>query len=238
LSSPRYFEDNIQLIRGILEKNNYPDDVVFNVVKKFRYYRSDMGTSNRIQVSSGITHNARKFSGVTFIPKFTERLTKSLASIDDKIGFGYKPFRKVSDVFTNTKTRLDPRHKHGLVYRIDCCGNDNENCDKMYIGETSRPLEKRMKEHQNDYKNRHKKDVGQSALIKHCKEKGHFFDFENVKVLHHEENFYRRRFLESSSIQYNKPLTVNYKTDTNNLNVLYSNILNKHRALGKKTRKK
>jgi hypothetical protein len=95
-----------------------------------------------------------------------------------------------------------------------------------------------MREHQNDYKNRHKKDVGQSTLIKHCKEKGHFFDFENVKVLHHEENFYRRRFLESSSIQYNKPLTVNYKTDTNNLNVLYSKILNKHRAFRKKTRKK
>jgi hypothetical protein len=161
LSSPRNFEDNIQLIRGKLEKNIYPDEVVFNVIKKFRYHCSNMGTGNGIQVSSGIAHVAKKFSGVTFIPNFTERLTKSLASIDDKIGFGCKPFRKVvSDVFTNIKTRLDPKQRHGLVFRIDCCGNDNESCDKMYIGETSRPLNKRVGEHQNDYKNRHKKDVG------------------------------------------------------------------------------
>jgi hypothetical protein len=60
------------------------------------------------------------------------------------------------------------------------------------------------------------------------------FDFDNVKILHNENNFYKRRFLESSSIQLNKPFAVNFKQDTSHLNVLYCNIINKQKVLSKK----
>jgi hypothetical protein len=59
----------------------------------------------------------------------------------------------------------------------------NEECGK--IGENFRPLKKLKLEHWNDYRNRHKKDTSQTALIKHCKEKDHIFDFKNIKDLHH-----------------------------------------------------
>jgi hypothetical protein len=92
-----------------------------------------------------------------------------------------------------------------------------------------------MQEHRRDFINKDKKVSGQTALIVHCKMKNHSFDFDNVKILHTENNFYKRRFLESSSIQLNKPFAVNYKQDTiNHLNALYCNIINKQKVLSKK----
>jgi predicted GIY-YIG superfamily endonuclease len=153
--------------------------------------------------------------------------------VEDQINFGFKPFNTNSNLFSKTKTNLGKGQNHDVVYQINCLGNSNENCKGLYIGETSRKLDTRINEHKRDFINKDKKDSGQTALIVHCKMKNHSFDFDNVKILHHEKNFYRRRFLESSSIQLNKPFAVNYKQDTNHLNALYCNIINKQKVLCK-----
>jgi predicted GIY-YIG superfamily endonuclease len=233
LSSPKFFNSNIDIIKNKLRRNNYPNKLIQTVIKKYKFYKPYNDIQNS-ETNKSKGNNDKKYSGITFIPKFTERLTKNLNKVEDKINFGFKPFNTNSKLFSKTKTILDKDQNHGVVYQINCLGNTNENCGGLYIGETSRKLAVRVQEHRRDFINKDKKDSGQTALIVHCKMKNHSFDFDNVKILHNENNFYKRRFLESSSIQLNKPFAVNYKQDTNHLNVLYCNIINKQKVLSKK----
>ena len=43
-----------------------------------------------------------------------------------------------------SKDAVDPAKQDGVIYRIPC------ECGKMYIGETGRPMEDRIKEHDRD----------------------------------------------------------------------------------------
>jgi hypothetical protein len=69
-------------------------------------------------------------------------------------------------------------------------------------------------------------------LIQHSKDGKTTFDFERPLILNSENNWYKRRSLESSYIQFNKPNSVNFKQD--NLNTFYCNIINKFRFLKNK----
>jgi hypothetical protein len=83
-------------------------------------------------------------------------------------------------------------------------GRYRTKCSGVYIGESSRQLDKRLYEHRNDYKNRLKSGK-KTALIKHANNYGHTFDFDNSEILNFETNWYKRRYLESSQIQLYKP---------------------------------
>ena len=54
----------------------------------------------------------------------------------------YKTQNTIRSILTKTKPFNENEHTKNVIYKIPC------ECNKMYIGETSRPLAKRIKEHQ------------------------------------------------------------------------------------------
>ena len=58
------------------------------------------------------------------------------------------------------------------MYKIQC-----NNCDKLYIGQTKRKLNTRLKEHVNHFKN---KNPEKSAMAKHAIDTGHTFSSINL----------------------------------------------------------
>jgi hypothetical protein len=214
------------IIRRILSANNYPVEMIRKIIKSYEYFRP-------IETVSSSTRDGRGFSCLTYIEGFTDEMTKKISGMNSEIRYGYKIPNKTSKLFTNTKSRIDTRLKKGIVYKVNCLGGNGTKCNGVYIGESSRQLDKRLYEHRNDYKNR-LKPGNKTALIKHANDHGHTFDFDNSKILNFETNWYKRRFLESSQIQLHKPDAVNYKTDTQNLNTLYCGIINKFKVLKSK----
>lgn len=75
-----------------------------------------------------------------------------------------------------------------VVYQIPC--ND---CPKVYIGQTSQYVHKRMDGHKFN-----SKEV--TALKQHVNNERHSFDFDDVKILCHEESLLVRLNLESLNI--------------------------------------
>jgi hypothetical protein len=113
------------------------------------------------------------------------------------------------------------------VYKIECMGNSTEDCEGIYIGVTSEKLNVRLDQHKRDMKSNSSKPKTSycTALIKHINEKRHKFNPDKAKILaHNQNNTYKRRFMETAQIQINKPAPINYKTDTQNLNITYCNI--------------
>ena len=77
------------------------------------------------------------------------------------------------------------------MYHIHC-----EQCDK-YVGETSRLLETRVKEHLSRKS---------SAIHEHCQLTGHPVDATKTKILATENDTFKRRIKEAIEIRLRKPV--------------------------------
>ena len=81
--------------------------------------------------------------------------------------------------------------KYG-VYEIQC-----ETCDKIYVGESGRDLEKRVKEHRRDIKNAEVKN----AMFVHVRDFDHPINLKNAKNVYPSSSVRRRHIIESALIE-------------------------------------
>ena len=103
----------------------------------------------------------------------------------------HKPFNSLRSQLVHVKDKTENLKKCGTVYHIHC-----EQCDKDYVGETSRLLETRVKEHLSR---------NSSAVHEHCRLTGHSVDSSKTKVLATESNTFKRRIREAIEIKLRKP---------------------------------
>ncbi|KYN07882.1 hypothetical protein ALC62_01145 [Cyphomyrmex costatus] len=78
------------------------------------------------------------------------------------------------------------------VYEIPC------SCGKVYIGETVRMVNTRMKEHQRDVRLKH---ITQSALAEHNIETGHRILFDKMATIATTTSYFPRKHREALKIQ-------------------------------------
>jgi len=80
----------------------------------------------------------------------------------------------------HAKDKLDQDQQSNVVYQIPCAA-----CSASYIGQTTRRLEVRMKEHRTACE---KRQVEKSATAAHCIQTGHQMDFNNVRIIDRARN--------------------------------------------------
>ena len=93
----------------------------------------------------------------------------------------------------------------------------------MYIGETGRKLDIRLKEHKKGGENID--DTKSSGLSSHKKNTGHNIDWKNTKVLFKEQNHIKRKFKEGLEIKKCKGRTMNKKEETKIISDILENVL-------------
>ena len=103
----------------------------------------------------------------------------------------HKPVNSLRSQLVQVKDKAENLKKSGTVYHIHC-----DQCNKQYIGETSRVLETRIKEHLSR---------DSSAVHEHCQLTGHSVDSSKTKVLATESNTFKRRTREAIEIRLRKP---------------------------------
>lgn len=108
----------------------------------------------------------------------------------------FRPFRTLGSLISNPKDRTPPNAQSGIVYRIPC-----KECDLVYIGETGRKRDTRLKEHARDAERATHATKSKTELVEHCWETGHTFDFGNAMTLAREARWGPRKFLESWAIR-------------------------------------
>ena len=96
----------------------------------------------------------------------------------------------------------------GVIYKIPCA-----NCDMVYVGETSRKLSTRLEEHRTEaehlsqghftrsqeYQSQHA--LNKSAVTDHCVLNNHVIDWNNTKILDHDNRLETRWIRESLHIK-------------------------------------
>jgi hypothetical protein len=104
-------------------------------------------------------------------------------------GKGSIAIRYDKSIYNTYKGNQHTKQSDGIgVYEIKC----NE-CEKKYIGETGRALEVRIKEHQEDVRNKNDKN----AMYRHKKDEQHEMNWDSAQIIDKEEHFHKRRVLES-----------------------------------------
>lgn len=84
----------------------------------------------------------------------------------------------------------------GVVYKISC-----RDCDSTYIGETSRQLGTRLKEHKKSLTT----GTLTSAVSEHSQNKGHEIDWDAVRIVEQEPLDFPRKVREALHIRRQKP---------------------------------
>ncbi|KAL9971911.1 hypothetical protein ACROYT_G018133 [Oculina patagonica] len=125
-----------------------------------------------------------------YIKGISERLQRAFKS--HEVTLIHKPVNSLRSQLVHVKDKTSNLKKCGTVYQVQC-----EQCNKEYVGETSRLLETRMKEHQSR---------NSSAIHEHCRLEGHSVDTSKTKVLATEINTFKRRVKEAIEIKLRKPL--------------------------------
>ena len=131
----------------------------------------------------------RIYASVPCIKGTSERLQRAFKS--HEVTLVNKPFNSLRSQLVRVKDKTENLKKFGTVYHIHC-----EQCDKDYVGETSRLLETRVKEHLSR---------DSSAVHEHFKLTGHSVDSSKTKVLATENNTFKRRIRKAIMIRSRKP---------------------------------
>jgi GIY-YIG catalytic domain len=211
LSNPEFHQENRKKITLTLQKNNYPTNLINRIFKKILYLEKPLNDSNELYVSAqevSVTEKKKIYSSFNYIPKLSECLKQELEKYNENLTLAFKPPNKINSLFTNTKDKIDKNKKSNLIYKINCT-----DCPSVYIGETSKYLETRLKRHKYDFENKNNNKSTKTALVRHCIDTNHTPQFEKATILDYERGQKRRELLESTYINLNSH-TVNFKTDT------------------------
>jgi len=119
-------------------------------------------------------------------------------------------------VIRKGKDRLDDRRKTKVVYKIEC-----KDCDQVYIGQTKRHLETRIKEHRNNIKN---PSGNLSVVTNHRISLHHEFEWDKTRILHEERNRKKREIAEMFFFKKHNN-NINLQKDIDNLNSIYDKII-------------
>ena len=126
----------------------------------------------------------------------SERIRKACEKYNLKVVFKSGP--TLHSLLTRVKDPLPEEKLAGVVYQIPC------QCGKVYVGETQRRLETRVKEHRDAC---NKGDTGKSAIAEHQWDQQHQVNWEDTRVLDRASRPVQLRVKEALYIQ---------KTPTNN----------------------
>ena len=136
-------------------------------------------------------------AAVTIVLPYVRNVSESIRRILSPLNIRtcFKPFKTLRQLLVHPKTPTPINERNGVVYRISC-----GNCNEVYIGQTGRTLQHRVKEHQRALAT-FDAIYNTSAVAEHAIKRKHQIDWNNASVIDCQENMIKRCFLESWHIK-------------------------------------
>ncbi|KAI8487847.1 hypothetical protein Bbelb_342950 [Branchiostoma belcheri] len=173
--------DEQRHLRGALAKCGY-QNWTFNKALK----PSDQ--SKKTQKCKPLTNKNKANITIPYVQGVSEKLRRIFQNFN--IATNFKPHSTLRQRLVHPKDRPHKGTKANVIYRLKC---EEPNCNNTYIGETSRPLKVRYKEHCRPSANGYS-----SAIFHHLQHnQGHSFKLESTDVLDRETRWWERGVTEA-----------------------------------------
>lgn len=216
ISHPSLRDKNLRILYNLFKNNSYPTKLLHKLIFSTPYVLTEdvPNVINTPNVDDERGPVIFKYFSIPYIKEVTPKISKILKN-EKSIKLAHKSIKTVNQLFSKIKDKVEDDMKSNVVYKIQC--ND---CEGVYIGQTSRNLKHRITSHRSDIR------LGKDScsLATHCLENQHSPNYNDTKVLTTERNTFKRNFLEMVFIN-NHDNTINRKTDIQNLNNIYCNLL-------------
>ncbi|KAI8510912.1 hypothetical protein Bbelb_118280 [Branchiostoma belcheri] len=139
--------------------------------------------SKKIQKCKPLTNKNKANITIPYVQGVSEKLRRIFQNFN--IATNFKPHSTLRQRLVHPKDRPHKGTKANVIYRLKC---EEPNCNNTYIGETSRPLKVRYKEHCRPSANGYS-----SAIFHHLQHnQGHSFKLESTDVLDRETRWWER----------------------------------------------
>jgi len=144
LSDKRFHESNLLIVKNILLNNCYPISLINKKIRERLYIinKNQFNASDKSKDKLNYINNALT---VPYIKEISNGIKRAVGKNCD---IRYTIPKKLNNIIKKGKDKLDKKLNTGVVYKLEC----NE-CEKVYIGQTKRHLETRIKEHKNNIRN-------------------------------------------------------------------------------------
>ena len=119
------------------------------------------------------------FVTLPYIRHLSETIRRILSPLGIRTCF--RPHCTLRQTLVRVKNSRSPQQRPGVVYRIPC-----GTCPKVYIGQTGRTLEHRLKEHKRALTSG---NVFQSAVAEHAMDESHAIKWEEAEVVDHHPHY-------------------------------------------------
>lgn len=202
-SSEKAQEEEFMKLRQIFKSNGYSVHTI-NKAMKYVIKKRDPTAPDRTQRDGIPTENTT--NKLFMCLPYDENLFKHLRPIQRRynIKIAWKPANKLSQKLVHLKDRSPKERSTNVIYKIKC---SDGNC---YIGETSRTLEQRVKEHKEAYKKMQGKS---SAIAEYSINNGVVPLWNEVEILAKEKDWRKRRIKEALHIERYGSLNRNHGLD-------------------------
>ena len=154
-----------------------------------------------------------KFTSLPYIQGTTEKIRRILNEVGVKLAM--KPTRTIGQYLPSPKDPITSDEITCVVYEVPC-----KDCDFVYVGQTKRGLNSRLKEHQSAIT---QQKLENSALCELVILFDHVVDWANSRILKTESNFFKRLTAESWFIL-SRPKVIN-RSDDESFPVVYRSLL-------------
>ncbi|KAI8493887.1 hypothetical protein Bbelb_282340 [Branchiostoma belcheri] len=139
--------------------------------------------SKKTQKCKPLTNKNKANITIPYVQGVSEKLRRIFQNFN--IATNFKPHSTLRQRLVHPKDRPHKGTKANVIYRLKC---EEPNCNNTYIGETSRPLKVRYKEHCRPSANGYS-----SAIFHHLQHnQGHSFKLESTDVLDRETRWWER----------------------------------------------
>ena len=186
ITDPKDLEEEINNIKQALRLCNYPEWSFTKVEHQVKTTRENPNKNRKKR------ERQEQNPGKTIILPYLKGLSESAARVFKKFNrhVSFKPAEKLGQKLFKLKDKADPTKRAHSIYQISC-----KNCEKVYIGETSRPLYVRRKEHQSEtektieatnFTRQRKSSIPndfKSAITEHAASENHLIDWENTRCI-------------------------------------------------------
>ena len=175
----------LETLKDSLERNGYERKTINRVINNKPRPQT---------IDATLPHKFRAF--LPYIQNTTDKISRLLRK--HNINTVFRAENKLSNLLRSAKDRI--ASESDGIYKLDC-----KKCKTVYIGQTSRSISTRMKEHERAFR---LKRPSASAPAEHALTTGHSFEFEKPEVLCRPKGHYTRLVRESIEI-HKCPININ-----------------------------
>jgi len=177
--------------------------------------RKNLTSNNSLNNSKNSSEEInRKIIVLPYINKISELVATTVDK--SKCITGYRVLNSLGRFIKAHKDTNELLTNSNVVYKISC-----HDCNASYVGQTKRQVKTRIKEHKNNSKLLSSKP---SVITEHILEYSHSFNWDNIKILDTESNYYKRAVSEMLHIK-EQANGINAQKDTELLDNAYFDIL-------------